>query len=69
MDGWRKGGLEQQNDEGLGCYRLEGVEKPGAYVNDEAIFASSCDLSDRPLAIWWSITWREVGSRCMLRSR
>ena len=34
-----------------------------------AIFALLCILSDRPLALWWLITRREVGCRYMMRLR
>ena len=38
LDGWCEGGLWQQRNDGEGgstmCYRLEGVESPGAYVDD-----------------------------------
>ena len=59
LDGWCKGRLEQQRNDGGGCAlmreRSERVESPCTYVTDEfhaATFAWPCVLSDRSPVLW-----------------
>ena len=62
LDGWRKGSLRQQRNDGGGCAtmreRPERVESPGTYACNWMSFTrlfllGQVFLSDRPPMLWW----------------
>ena len=74
LDGWCKGGLGQQRNDGGGCAtmheRLERVESPGAYatewVSRNQFCLAMCSLG-QPSHYLMVIAWRGVGRSYMMQ--